>query len=368
MKTTAFAVNRLLESTFGTWTGKALESFPIPLPPREAGGHSSGQRRYLWTDAFGVLAFCSQARTAKAEGLEDKRAEYLTSATRLSNAVLSTLGTPRSEQFPMQPCNDEKSVPGFTSPHYLGLRIGKLEAAKTTDMGMRFDGMYWHYCDKFIFALLRQYAETGDAVSLSQATHLIHTLHRLFFVPKQGYRWKINVDGSPIPGDRTSPNHDAVSAWAVYRVAKVAGADVDAELGDLLPIAKRYFERPLSLHEVMDPLGFGTQLWTMQWCSRAVLGPGVDEHRKTLLSFVDRMLNICGESELRFRAYGALLGLNLYSAQLSAKQNETLHALLAHFVKVEEAAPQQEDHSSINKAMLAAALNPIAFAARPDEL
>ena len=54
----------LMVSVFGEWRGAAHESpgwTPRPLPRGEAAEGPGGQRRYLWTDAFGLLNLVSQA-------------------------------------------------------------------------------------------------------------------------------------------------------------------------------------------------------------------------------------------------------------------------------------------------------------------
>ena len=49
---------------FGGWKNKKTV-FPIPLPEAEAGPSRTSQRRYLWTDSFGILTFISQAKLLK---------------------------------------------------------------------------------------------------------------------------------------------------------------------------------------------------------------------------------------------------------------------------------------------------------------
>merc|ERR1712137_891801 len=122
-------------------------SFPRPLPKDEAGQGKTGQRRYLWTDAFGVLNYVTLAHRAKENGHQKKREMYLQAAKKLVYTVTECLGTPSSEEYPMKLDKESKK--------YVGMRIGKTETRIPSDPGMDFDGMYWHYIDKWLFALAR---------------------------------------------------------------------------------------------------------------------------------------------------------------------------------------------------------------------
>lgn len=118
--------------------------FPLPMSSKEAGPGPGGQRRYLWTDSFGILNYCSQAmllgRTIAEGKKENSRRLYLNAAKKLIDAVFTCLGAPRSSKYPM--AVDD-------SGNYKGLRIGKVKAREgSSDAGMTYDGMYWHYIDK----------------------------------------------------------------------------------------------------------------------------------------------------------------------------------------------------------------------------
>jgi hypothetical protein len=129
-------VDALQMETYGDWNEP---NFPRPALPNEAGISPSGQRRYLWTDAFGILNFVSQARLVKSVGDEEceKNAEsYLNAASLLIDAIYECLGKSQSATLPMAVDPDHG---GFK-----GLRIGKVDARPgNSDMGMKFDGMYW---------------------------------------------------------------------------------------------------------------------------------------------------------------------------------------------------------------------------------
>mmetsp|Transcript_20201 Transcript_20201/g.34074 ORF Transcript_20201/g.34074 Transcript_20201/m.34074 type:complete len:438 (-) Transcript_20201:303-1616(-) len=378
------------------------DDFPKSLSPSEAGPSTFPDRRYLWTDAFGILNFVSLALTEKdfsesasgdcSDKVEKPPSKYSTGAQKLIDAVVNTLGQPRSDSYPME---RQKSGDG-----YKGLRIGKVKARKHSDYGMEYDGMYWHYLDKFIFALLRYSRMTGEEKALHQAVTLIKDLHPAFFVPNQGYHWKLNCDLTRIVADsEVYPSHDVVSAWVVFNIAKCMGGDVASEVEDLKPIIVRYFEQPLWVLTtgLSDPLGLGTHLWTLQWLLHAGSQPTVrgDESGEPRSSVVccgvdisayvqevsrtaARMLNIAATDSsghfkaLPFRYYGMLLGAQLsedgrvramaarcaHTAAEEARQE--LHAQEER--KMCRAAVHDEDGlKSINTVMLAAAILPTAW-------
>ena len=124
---------------------QAMAPFPKPLNEREAGPNLNGDRRYLWTDAFGTLNFISQAMTEKQENLK--------AAKSLIDAVHNSLGHPRSNN------PGDAMLPDLTPGHegdFIGLRIGKMNARSFgTDYGMEFDGCYFHYFDKWLYTLYR---------------------------------------------------------------------------------------------------------------------------------------------------------------------------------------------------------------------
>ena len=88
----------------------------------------------------------------------------LQAAARLIRAVHDCLGTPRSTALPMREAADG----GFE-----GLRIGKERARRASDAGMELDGMYWHYLDKWVFALARYGRAAGDAAAVGRGLRLV---------------------------------------------------------------------------------------------------------------------------------------------------------------------------------------------------
>lgn len=209
---------QLLKSVYGDWDAVLPATphlFPKPLPASEAGtsavAYGDGgetQRRYLWTDAWGVLCLSTLALRCGA-GEENRRARILQAGAALIDAVHATLGQPRSDHYPMLKAEDAAEMlgPGApvpVTPHgYVGLRIGKERARRVSDAGMTFDGLYAHYCDKWIFGLLR-FGQTcgrlGDGAAaekyLALAEQLIKAIHPFFMQHDRrgrpvGLYWKV---------------------------------------------------------------------------------------------------------------------------------------------------------------------------------
>lgn len=295
-------------------------SFPKGLGPNEA-GISLGSRRYLWTDAFGVLNYVSLAMKSEDRGSQLEKKQYLQAAKKLIDETLFSLGNPMSDAYPMA----EKE-----NGQYKGLRIGKVHARQESDPGMQFDGMYWHYLDKFLFALQRYSKCARDESYLQKATTIINDVHSNFFVPNRGFHWKLNTDLTRIRGMDANPSHDVVSAFVVYNLINMEGGNLSKEIRELRPVVERYFTEMSSREVVMetrDSLGLGMHLWTLQWlvnqgpqdfcCYENTCSRGEKELKNCILSFRKEVITgasivideaISSEGSLPFRCYGALLG------------------------------------------------------------
>lgn len=119
---------RLQSSVYGSITELGDERFPIPLGKSEASLNlKNHQRRYLWTDAFGIINFVSLALMYRKIRDISKEEENLRSASRLIDVVFQTLGNPTSSLYPMALNTQHKSK---------GLRIGKLNQSHISDAGM----------------------------------------------------------------------------------------------------------------------------------------------------------------------------------------------------------------------------------------
>jgi hypothetical protein len=73
---------------------------------------------------------------------------------------------------------------------------------------------------------------------ISKAVQLVRDIHPHFLVPHVGYMSKVNSDLSPIPTllSSTTPSHDTVKAFVVYKILEAEGGEVSSELADLFPL------------------------------------------------------------------------------------------------------------------------------------
>jgi hypothetical protein len=229
-------------------------------------------RRYLWTDAFGVVLLVSLYH-------ELNREEFLDEAQRVVGDVERVLGRRR------------------------GLRIG--EAADR-------DGQYFHYLAMWIYALTRlgkvipQYREKAIA--------LVKEIHPAFVIPGHGVHWKMLEDlSAPYPGFGLGAL-DSFHGYVVYRML-----DEDAlagEIGQMKTIVERY--RNLSISQ---DLGLGMMLWMTHFF------PDEDwarVHRERSLRMLDRMWieppgyfcrePFAPEVKFAFTNYGVSVGLQAVRA------------------------------------------------------
>jgi hypothetical protein len=101
--------------------------FPLPMSPEEAGpctciSNAIPQRRYLWTDAFAVLAYQTISDVYSSRGHVQEANLYTNAADKLIDTVHNCLGKPRSgrEEDAMKPCK-------ISPTGYVGIRIGKVK-------------------------------------------------------------------------------------------------------------------------------------------------------------------------------------------------------------------------------------------------
>ena len=232
-----------------------------------------------------------------------------------------------------------------------------------SDAGMSFDGMYWHYVDKWLFALARFAREAQDGRYAAEALGLAREVHPAFFRSGRGMLWKLNVDLTPIRGlEDTGPNGDALAAWVVYHVVDAAAAaegtdgGLAAEIAALQPVVRKYTAR---LRLTTDPLGYGLDVWLAGF-----LGAWAAEYRAAMTTspaLLDEVLDVRSGMELPFRLYGALIGAKLSRDTALASRAETL--LRSDAVAGVELGHRcgEREHSGINKVMFATALDPLAL-------
>jgi hypothetical protein len=326
---------RLLESVYGNVES---EKFPLPMPASEAGLCADGyQRRYLWTDAFGVMAYWSIAEQYEQAGNGPAAATYRSACEKLIDTVHHCLGTPRSNkpQDAMRP--DPQSPTG-----YVGLRIGKVQSRKTTDYGMSYDGQYWHYIDKWLFALARAgRIQEGIAIAKSCFPFFFDSAHG------GGIRWKLSVDATPAPGQENAyVGDDTLMALIVFELLQAnrqaSQDDPDASLSKEIRLLQNAVAgyRP---RVTDDPLGWGLENIFDQFLEG-------NPRRQALAQLQSSALHPSHLS-LPFRLYGAMIG-----SKVSGIGNHRLDDLIQRSLQYEEQVAGNEEHSTINRVMLAMCL------------
>jgi hypothetical protein len=243
-------------------------------------------RRYLWTDAFGVVLLVSM----HAE-LHNK--DYLDQAQWLVAEVNRVLGRPH------------------------GLRIG--EAADR-------DGQYFHYLAMWLFAM----AVLGRYVPAFRQTgiELARDIHPAFLVPGHGVWWKMKEDLSgPYPGYGVG-GLDPFDGYVSYRLLdeKSLAREI-ADMGQLIEGSRNLL--------ITQDLGIGMMLWMTQFF------PAEDwavTQRARGLTILDRLWvddgYFCREPELRdvkfaFTNYGVSIGLQAVKAM--PERVRQLHAFFDRY-------------------------------------
>ena len=229
-------------------------------------------KRYLWTDAFGVLLLVSLYR-------ELGEARYLDEAKWVVAEVDRVLGRER------------------------GFRIGEAPDR---------DGQYFHYLAMWIFALTR--LGRIDPAYRDRARALVRQIHAPFHAGGRGVYWKMREDLSgPYPGygyGALDPFHGLV----VYRDLDREG--LAAEVDDMARLVTAVF-RDLAISQ---DLGLGMMLWMTHFAPDE---PWARVQRARSLAMLDRMWvephgYFCREPYARsvkfaFTNYGVAVGLQAVS-------------------------------------------------------
>jgi hypothetical protein len=230
-------------------------------------------KRYLWTDAFGVVLLISLYH-------ELNRDEFLNEAEWVVAEVERVLGRRR------------------------GFRIG--EAADR-------DGQYFHYLAMWIYALTR----LGRVIPRyrAKAVHLVKDIHSAFVVPGRGVHWKMLEDlSAPYPGFGIGAL-DPFHGYVVYRLLD------EAALGDEVRQLELIVERSYRNLVITQDLGLGMMLWLTRFFPRE---EWARVQRQRSLTMLDRMWieppgYFCREPEIptikfAFTNYGVSIGLQAVDA------------------------------------------------------
>jgi hypothetical protein len=225
-------------------------------------------RRYLWTDAFGVVLLVSLYT-------ETREARYLDQACGLVAEVERVLGRPR------------------------GLRIG--EAADR-------EGQYFHYLAMWMYALavLGRYAP-GYTL---KGVELARDVHAAFAVPGRGVWWKMREDLSgPYPGFAGFGALDAYNGYVSYRLLDETA--LAPQIADMRTLIEQGHENLV----ITQDLGIGMLLWMSHFFPRE---PWAVNQRSRGISVLERMWvedgYFCrepGHRDVRFAFtnYGVSIGL-----------------------------------------------------------
>jgi hypothetical protein len=245
-------------------------------------------KRYLWTDAFGVVLLVSLFRATG-----DKR--FLDQAEWVVAEVDRVLGRER------------------------GIRIGEAPDR---------DGQYYHYLAKWIFALTRLGSILPDY--RERALSLVGEIHEPFIRRRVGVVWKMKEDlSAPYPGYGLGAL-DAFDGYVAYRLLDeraLAGAIADM---------REIMELSYPKMAITQDLALGMMLWLCHvypqedWAR--VQGPRCISTLENM--WVDPPGYFCREPHARtvrfaFTNYGVSLGLQAVGAM--PERVDRLHAFFARY-------------------------------------
>ena len=229
-------------------------------------------RRYLWTDAFGLILLVSLYAESGERG-------YLDRAESLVAEVVRVLGRPR------------------------GLRIGEAPDR---------DGQYFHYIAMWLYGLAILGRHIADYRGLG--VELVRQVHSAFVQPGRGVVWKMQEDLSgPYPGYGFGAL-DPFDGYVSYRLLdEVALA---AEIGDMRALIAQLAPDL----EITQDLGLGMMLWMTQFFPQE---DWARTQRARCLETLDQMWleegYFCREPRARhlkyaFTNYGVSVGLQAVNA------------------------------------------------------
>ena len=378
----------LLTQVYGTFEGTPVK----PLPRDEAGlgsGRKSHQRRYLWTDAFGVVALVAQARSATTTAARDAA---LQAAAALADETFETLGAPGAllgthmTSWTTDDADYDAAL-ALLAPN-IGLRIGKSSANPSgkSDAGMDLDGQYFHYLDKALFASAVLAEEAGDNAGTRHALRaaaIILGVHKHFTVPGEGVHWKLNTNATPIRAlGPPRPICDAIFGFIAYKrvsnalvaLGQISRANQIAQAVEEMRVLAAKFASSTHWRASSDPLGWGLQCIEAHWLAPDDGGPRDRLVRE--LDEVSRWVLSPTHISLPFRLYGALIGANVLSSSSSSSSSLVPNATQEAAALTSDGALVSRElscgigstpHSAINKAMLANVLDVSGWCRRDGE-
>ena len=300
------------------------------------------QRRYLWTDAFGVCNFLGLYRQTGEE-------RYLHLALRLVDQVHNILGRHREDDSRRGWISGLDEQEGRAHPTRGGLRIGK----ELNERGPRDpfdealewdrDGQYYHYLTKWMHALNRVTRVTGDSNYNTWALELAKAVHaRFIYAPPSGgpkrMCWKMSIDLSrslvssmghhdPLDGFVT---YNEIQATLVKDPEKSKRMDLRAEIADMADICRG------KSWVTDDPLGIGGLLFDVFRVAQLTAEGNLEQTDmlQSLLesslagldSFVkEDSLTLPADYRLAFRELGLSIGLRAVEKMRELMEQESRH-------------------------------------------
>jgi hypothetical protein len=342
-------------------------------------GVGDAGRRYLWTDAFAVLAFLGLYRRTGGT-------EHLERAMTVVDLVHAKLARHRPDDARAGWISGLGEFAGARRPTAGGLRIGKplpeRGAIEPFDAQVEWerDGQYFHYLTKWMHALNRLSFATGDpkwnrlAVDLALVSHATFVYEPSPGAPKRMH-WKMSIDLSR-PLVRSMGHLDPIDGYTALAIVRAferrhdPGFDaLDAAIADMHRMCGGVRDWSSA-----DPLGIGgllteaSMLDELVACGEVRPDPLLDHLRRDALrgleAFVarDELLDAVG-SRLAFRELGLSIGLQAVGA------DEAFTRFLPIVDAIESAwrSPVAQAsigwiaHQDINAVMLAASLVPDAI-------
>ncbi len=199
----------------------------------ESSGLTAGHpdRRYLWTDAFAVCNWLGLDEVERARGLVDR--------------VHQALGRHREDDAREGWISGLPEAEGAARPTAGGLRIGKPlperrpEQPYDPQLEWERDGQYFHYLTRWMRALRRMAAATGDARYHGWSAELARVAfdrfgHGIGPVPNR-LHWKMSIDLTR-PLVPSMGQHDPLDGYVVMGeivTASADGTDGECEAADL---------------------------------------------------------------------------------------------------------------------------------------
>lgn len=284
----------------------------------------AAQRRYLWTDAFAVCNYLALHRYTTAP-------EWLVYARQLIDQVHRVLGRHRADDPRTGWISGLDETTGASHPTAGGLRIGKplpeRGPAESADERLDWDrdGQYYHYLTRWLHALERAAAETGDAELLRYGVELAKAAHAAFAHRVAGEKrlyWKMTIDLSQ-PVVPAMGQHDALDGLAAVAALRqrAGGAgtererdlDLETELEELAGMCSGRgwaTADALGIGGLLADAWFLTQLAHVPGSAEQLLTRVLHDAARSLdLVTTGRYLDGAAHERLPFRELGLSLGL-----------------------------------------------------------